>query len=132
MRPQRRVLVGMALALASCSSVAAPTPDLAQLKGQPIQPVVAKLGPPASELKTDGGTRYAWTIESRVEAVERTTTTEYATGRPNAVGTTALVPKRQSCTLRLLVDGGGVITAVEQDGPYPACSAVAAKLKDER
>ena len=132
MRAWRRVLPCMALALASCTPVAAPDPDLARLKGQPFGPIAAKLGAPASEQKVGGGTRYAWTIESRIEAMERTTTTEYANGRPNEVATTALVAKRQSCTLSLLVDGGGIITAVEQDGPYPACNAAAEKLKDGR
>jgi len=51
-----------------------------------------------------------------VESQERTTTTEYSTGRPNQVETMALVSKTQSCTLRLRVDGGGLITGVEQDG----------------
>jgi hypothetical protein len=132
MRVLHLTLFFSVLALAACTSVAAPDQDLAKLKGRPVQPVIAKLGAPGSEQKTDGGTSYGWTIETRVEAVERMTTTEYSAGRPNEVETTALVPRMQSCTLRLLVDRSGLITAVEQDGPYQACGAFAAKLKGER
>jgi hypothetical protein len=132
MHLQHRALLFSVLALAACTQVAAPDQDLAKLKGQPIQPVIARLGPPASEQKVGGGTRYAWTMESPVEAQERTTVTDYSSGRPNQVETMALVTRMQSCTLRLSVDGGGVITGVEQDGPYQACGAFGAKLKGDR
>jgi len=119
-------------ALAACTSVSAPDQDLAKLKGQPVQPVIAKLGAPASQQKAEGGTSYAWTLESHVDVPERTTTTEYSTGRPNEVETMALVPRMQSCTLSLLVDGSGLITAVQQDGSYQACGAFGAKLSGGR
>jgi hypothetical protein len=129
MRVRHRALLFLVPVLAACTSASAPDQDLAKLKGQSIQPVIATLGAPGSEQKTDGGTSYSWTIQARVESQERTTTTEYSSGRPNQVETTALVAKMQSCTLRLLVDGGGLIAGVQQDGPYQACGAFAAKLK---
>jgi len=132
MRIQHRALLFSVLAVSACTQVAAPDPDLARLKGQPIQPVIAKFGAPASEQKVDGGTSYAWTMDSRVEMPERRTVTDYSTGRANQIETTVMVAKMQSCTLRLRADGGGLVTAVEQDGPYQACGAFADRLKGGR
>src|SRR5476649_1013094 len=123
MRVLHRVALLSVLVPAACAPVAPSGQDLATLKGQPVQPVIARLGAPVSQQKTGGGTSYSWTMETRVDVPERTTTTEYSAGRPNQVESTVLVPRMQSCTLSLLVDGSGLITAVQQDGPYQACSA---------
>jgi hypothetical protein len=121
-----------ALATMACASVSAADQDLAKLKGQPVQPVIAKLGPPESQQQTGSGSTYAWTLKTRVNTPTRTTTTDYAAGRPNTSETMTMVPQLLSCTLRLQVDAAGIIGGVEQDGSFQACGAFADKLEGRR
>ena len=124
----QRGVLPMALALSACTSAIAPLQEVGMLKGQPIQPVIAKLGSPGSKQKVDGGIAYVWTIQTRVDVLTRTTETEYAAGRPSTFDTMRMEPQSQSCTLRLLVDDAGTISGAEQDGPYQACNALSRKL----
>ena len=128
MRRSHSSLLVIALALSACASAAPPRQDFTKLKGQPVQSVIAKLGPANSQQQGPGGTTYVWTTETPVNMPETRTTMEYSTGRPNAVETTVFVMKNQPCTLRVTADAGGVISAAEKDGVYAACGTLAAKL----
>jgi hypothetical protein len=121
------VLVG-----ASGAAVAAPPEDVAALKGQPVQQIVARLGPPDSEQKAGSATTYVWTVKTRVETPTRTTTTDLSTGRPNTYDTMAMRPQEESCSLSVVTDGAGTITDADRQGPYPACAALARKLAGDR
>lgn len=121
-------MIAQALVLSVCASAAAQPKELMALKGQPVQPVIDKLGPPASEQKTGGSTTYVWNMEALVDTPTRTTTTEYSAGRPNSVETMVMRPQRQTCILRLVADGAGTIGEVEPKGPFPACAAIVDKL----
>jgi hypothetical protein len=104
--------------------------ELLALKGQPIQPVLAKLGPPASqEPAANGATTYRWAITSRVETPTRTTRMDYTMGQPNPVETVEIRPQSMTCNLRLVADTAGTISEVDPNGPFPACAAVVDKLQ---
>lgn len=128
----QRAMFPLAMGLSACAYAVAPQQDVGALTGQPIQPVVAKLGAPDSKQNAEGGIAYVWTILTRVDVMTRATETEYAAGRPNTFDTMRMEPEMQSCTLRLLVDQAGIISGAEQDGPYQACAAFSRKLMGQR
>ncbi len=128
----QQAMFPLAMGLSGCAYAVAPQQDVGTLTGQPIQPVVAKLGAPDSKQNAEGGIAYAWTIQTRVDVLKRATETEYAAGRPNTFDTMRMEPQMQSCTLRLLVDEAGIISRAEQDGPYQVCAAFSRKLMGQR
>lgn len=132
MHLSRMSLLAVLLAAASGAALAAPPLEVAALRGQPVESVIAKLGPPASQQKTGDATTYVWTMQFRVDVPTRTARTDYSTGRPNTVETTEMRPQMQSCTLSVVADGRGVITDADQQGPYQACSEIADKLRGQR
>lgn len=122
-----------ALALPACASVQTIEQELGTVKGQSIQAVVAKIGPPTSEQKIAGGTNYTWTSQPRLENVPvTTTTTDYSTGRPNTVESVSFVGQMQSCTLLMFADTAGIIGSVQRDGPNSACADYIARLKQPK
>jgi hypothetical protein len=125
-------LLLLALVVASGPAVAVPPEDVAALKGQPVEPIIAILGAPDSEQKADNGTTYVWTVRTRVDTPTRTTRTDYSSGRPNTIETMAMRPQVQACTLTVVADGTGTITDADRRGPFQACAAVARKLSGER
>jgi len=103
--------------------------ELMALKGQSIQPVLAKLGAPDSQEAANGATTYRWAITSRIDTPTRTTKMDYSMGQPNAVETVEIRPQNMTCNLRLVADAAGTITDVDPNGPFPACSAVIDKIQ---
>jgi phosphate-selective porin len=120
------------LAVASGAALAAPPQEMTALRGQPVETVIAKLGPPASQQTTGGATTYVWTMQFQVDMATRTTRTDYSAGRPNTNETIEMRPQMQSCTLSVVADGAGVITDADQQGPYQACSELVDKLTGQR
>jgi hypothetical protein len=96
------------------AAVAAPPEDVAGLKGQPVQQIIAKFGPPESEHKADKGTLYVWTVRTRVDTPTRMTRTDYSSGRPNTIETMAMRPQVQACTLTVVADGTYTITDADR------------------
>ncbi len=132
MRRSHLGLLFIALSLSACVTTAPPQQDVAKLKGQSVQTVIAKLGQADSQQQGPGGTTYVWATETPVNMPVTQTTMEYSTGRPNAVETVVFVPKMQPCTWRVTADATGVISAAEQDGTYAACGPFASKLSGQR
>ena len=128
----QRGLLSVLLSTASGAAAAAPPAEVAALKGQPVETIIAKLGAPGSEQKAGAGTAYAWTMETRVNVPTRGATTDYSSGRPSTHDTTVMRPQMQSCTLSGVADATGVITEADRQGPYEACSALARKLTGQR
>ncbi len=127
---RRQSLLALALVSAVAASASAQPKELIALKGQPVQPVIDKLGAPESEDKTaSGATTYGWTVKSMVDMPTRVTRTDYASGRPNTYETTEMRRQLTPCTLRLTVDASGTIGDVQADGQFPACAAIVDKLQ---
>ena len=128
MRWHRHLVFAACAAGLSGAAVAQPK-ELLALKGQPVQPVIARLGAPESQTQSaNGATIYVWVVKSMVNMPTRTTRTEYATGIANTYESVELRPQLTPCTLRLAANAAGTITDVEPKGEFPACSAVADKL----
>ena len=123
----RAVLLTAALAVSACAHVETVEEGLAKLRGQPVQNVVTRLGPPGAQQTTPTGGTYSWTQEGTYDVQVTQTTTQYATGIANTAQTTSVAPRQQSCTLNLSTDSRGIITAVSQQGPNAACAALSRK-----
>jgi hypothetical protein len=118
-------------ALAACAPVETIESKVSRLKGQPVQGVVQRLGDADSRAPAADGTEWLWTVRVRVPHAPITeTTTTYATGFRSTGQTMGYsdVPLPEICTLRVLVDGAGIIAAVEARGSNAACQSVIQKL----
>ena len=122
-------LLVAALAMSMAFAAAAQPKELLALKGQPVQPVIDKLGPAESQVAgANGQTTYVWVVKSMVNMPTRVQRTEYSNGIPNTYETMELRPQLTPCTLTLVVDGTGTITESDPRGQFPACAAIADKL----
>jgi hypothetical protein len=129
MTRRRLGLLVATLAISMASVAAAQPKELLALKGQPVQPVIDKLGPPESQVAgANGATTYVWVVKSMVNMPTRVQRTEYSNGIANTYETMELRPQLTPCTLTLVVDGTGTITESDPRGQFPACAAIADKL----
>jgi len=119
--------------IAACAPIETIEAKVSQLKGQPVQSVMQRLGDADSRVQVADGTAWVWQVQVRVPHVAITeTTTSYATGF-RSVGQTmgySDVPLPETCTLRVLTDGAGIISSAEARGSNGACAAVVHKLFD--
>ena len=116
-------------AVAGCATTAATPPDVGNFTGQPSQPILDRLGPPDSQQASPVSTVYRWRAEVvQQSAPVRTTTTDYSSGRPQAVEETRFGPQVQFCTLVLVVDARGLVTDFTRDGSRQACAPLLDKL----
>jgi hypothetical protein len=102
-----------------------------QLKGQPVSGIVARLGPPDSQEQIDGRTAYVWTVQTRVPSTPvPSTRVSYAVGLPNTIDTLSYPdpPRRESCTLRAVVDGSGNVASTDWQGSNAGCYDAQQKL----
>ena len=128
---RRRLGLIVAVGVVSVSGVATSQPrELLALKGQPVQPVIDKLGVPESQVPAaNGGATYVWTVRSMVNMPTRVTRTDYATGIATTYEAMEMRPQLTPCTVRLVTDSAGTITDVEPKGDFAACSAVVDRLQ---
>jgi hypothetical protein len=92
--------------------------------------VTARLGPPGSSEKLDGGTVDTWLWETRAPATPvPATRVSYAAGVPNIVDTVAYpVPGQiESCVLRVVANATGSITSTAWQGSRAGCYALSLK-----
>lgn len=123
-------LLSAALAVSVATVAMAQPKELLALKGQPVQPIVTRLGTPESQTPdTNGGTTYVWTIRSMVNMPTRVTRTDYSSGVATTYEAMESRPQSTPCTLRLVVDASGTITDSQPKGDFAACSAVVDKLQ---
>jgi hypothetical protein len=118
----------LALALPTCAPPQGAPPTLA---GQPVSAIVAKLGPPDSQQQIEGRTAYVWTVQTRVPATPvPSTRVSYAVGLPNTIDTLSYPdpPRRESCTLRAVVDGSGNVASTDWQGSNAGCYDAQQKL----
>ena len=98
-----------------------------------MQCVVQRLGDADSRASVADGTAWVWQVRVRVPHAPVTETTmTYATGF-RSVGQTmgySDVPLPETCTLRVLADGAGIISSAEARGSNGACASVVHKLFD--
>ena len=124
-----RILPLAALALWSCSPIEPAGLDYPGVRGQRIASVLAKLGKPNMERPTAGGTLYVWQEQTVVDNVPvLTSTTSYASGRPNTTETMVYRSQLQTCTLRIQSDASGVVMKASLEGGYLACEPLTQKL----
>jgi hypothetical protein len=117
------------LAATGCVTTANAPPEVGNFKGQPAQPIIAKLGPPESQTSGAGGTVYRWrTSILQSSAPTTTTTVSYASGLPTVVPVTTFEPQTEYCTLTLTVDAAGQVSDFVRDGSRQACSPLTGKL----
>lgn len=127
---RRLGFLSAALVVSVVTAAMAQPKELLALKGQPVQPVVAKLGAPESQTPdASGGTTYVWTIRSMVSMPTRVTKTDYSGPVPTTYEAMESRPQLTPCTLRLMVDASGTITDSQPRGDFAACSAVVDKLQ---
>ena len=123
--------VAGALAAAACvTTQGAPVPP-ADLKGQDVSAISARLGPPDSQAQIDGRTAYLWNVETaRPETPVPSTRVSYAAGRPNTIDTVSYPdpPRMETCTLRAFVDGAGKVTSTDWQGSNAGCYDAQQKL----
>jgi hypothetical protein len=130
MTHRRLGLLSAALAVSVVTVALAQPKELLALRGQPVQPVVARLGAPESQTPdASGGTTYVWTIRSMVNMPTRVTRTDYSGPVPTTYESMESRPQLTPCTLRLVVDAAGTITDSQPRGDFAACSAVVDKLQ---
>lgn len=127
MRKLRAALLSTAFALSACTQVVTVEQELDKLRGQPVQTLVTRLGPPASQQTSPTGGAYSWTMEGTYDVQATTTSTNYAVGIANTSTTTSVAPRQQSCTLNVSTDARGIVTAVGRDGPNAPCAALSRK-----
>ena len=118
------------LAAAGCVTTGDAPPDVGNFKGQPSQPILAKLGPPESQDSLGGGTVYRWRSSVVQESAPVTTNTvSYASGgAPTTVPVTTFQPQTQNCTLTMTVDAAGRVTDLSRDGSRQACAPLLDRL----
>jgi len=122
--------LAVSVAMGMVTAAMAQPKELLALKGQPVQPVVAKLGAPESQTPdASGGTTYVWTIRSMVSMPTRVTRTDYSGTVPTTYESMESRPQLTPCTLRLVVDASGTITDSQPKGDFAACSGVVDKLQ---
>jgi hypothetical protein len=123
----------LAGAIAACAPIETIEAKMGQLKGQPVQDVVQRLGDADSHAPAVNGTAWIWRVRVGVPHAPITeTTTTYATGF-RSVGQTmgySDVPLPETCTVRVLTDGAGLISSAEARGGNGACAWVVHKLFD--
>jgi hypothetical protein len=96
-----------------------------------VSTITARLGPPDSQQQVDGRTAYVWTVETRAPATPvPSTRVSYAAGVPNTIDTLSYPdpPRRESCTLRALVDSAGNVISTEWQGSNAGCYDAQQKL----
>jgi hypothetical protein len=123
----------LAGAIAACAPIETIEAKVGQLKGQPVQNVVQRLGDADSRMPAADGTVWVWQMRVRVPHAPITeTTTTYATGFRSVSQTAgySAVPLPETCTLRVLADGAGTISSAEARGSNGACASVVHKLFD--
>lgn len=126
MRPV--ALVGL-LVLTGCVTTAAEPPDVGRFKGQASAPILARLGPPASQEAAGTAVVYRWSTSVLQESAPVTTSTvNYASGLPSNVPVTTFRPQEQYCTLILTVDAAGRVADFVRDGSRQACAPLTDKL----
>jgi hypothetical protein len=117
--------------MAACASIETIEAAVGRLKGQPVQSVVQRLGEADSRVPAADGTAWVWTVRVRVPHAPITeTVTTYATGFRSTSQTAgySAVPLPETCTLRVLADGAGIISSAEASGRNGACQSVTQKL----
>jgi hypothetical protein len=123
----------LAAAIAACAPIETIDAKVGQLRGQPVQSVVQRLGDADSRAPAADGTAWVWQVQVRVPHAPITeTTTTYATGFRSVGETTGYsdVPLPETCTLRVLADGAGIISSAEARGGNGACASVLHKPFD--
>ena len=131
MIPLRPLL--LAGALAACAPIETIEAKVGQLKGRPVQDVVQRLGDADGRAPAADGMAWIWQLRVRVPHVPITeATTTYATGFRSVGQTTGYsdVPLPETCTLRVMADGAGLISSAEARGGNGACASVVHKLFD--
>ena len=126
----RAAALAVLLAATGCVTTADAPPDVGNFKGQPSQPILARLGPPDSQQGVGGGTVYRWrTSILQGSAPVTTTTVRYAaSGAPTIVPITTFQPEPQYCTLTLAIDAAGRVSDFVRDGSRQACAPLTDKL----
>jgi hypothetical protein len=123
----------LAAAVVACAPIETIEAKVGQLRGQPVQGVVQRLGDADSRVPAAAGTAWVWQVRVRVPHAPITeTTTTYATGFRSVGQTTGYsdVPLPETCTLRVLADGADIISSAHATGPNAACASVVHKLFD--
>lgn len=122
------VLLALLIAAGCVTTGTTPT-DVGNFKGQPSQPIVAKLGMPDTEERTASGTVYRWHSEVMQESAPvRTVVTDYSSGLPQQREETRFQPQTQHCTLTLVADGAGNVADFSRDGTLQACAPLLDRL----
>jgi hypothetical protein len=99
---------------------------LPSLKGQTVSSLTAKLGTPEQQ---DGA--FVWTLQTRAPLTPvPSTRVNYAVGVPNTIDTVSypVAPPIETCTLRVVADGAGVVASNTWDGSRAGCYAMSRKL----
>ncbi len=119
----------LALLTASAAQAQSVRAELAKLKGQPVQDVVARLGAPEAQEPAGSGTAYVWTSEMRVRnAPVVTNRTDFGAGRPNRVQAIEYANQIQTCRLRVVADEAGKVTDATTSDANQACASLVRKL----
>jgi hypothetical protein len=129
--PLRSLL--LAGVIAACAPIETIEAKLGQLKGHPVQDVVQRLGAADGLAPAANGTAWVWQVRVRVPHAPITeTTTSYATGFRSVGQTTGYsdVALPETCTLRVLADGAGLISSAEARGSNGACASMVHNLFD--
>jgi hypothetical protein len=98
-----------------------------------VQDVVQRLGAADGLAPAANGTAWVWQVRVRVPHAPITeTTTSYATGFRSVGQTTGYsdVALPETCTLRVLADGAGLISSAEARGSNGACASMVHNLFD--
>lgn len=119
----------VALALAGCAPGPSIDASFAGLKGQPLEAVTAKLGPPTSQHTSENGTATVWTDRVRDDTPVPTPKTTFENGRATTTEVMARPepPIFRTCTLSVQSDAAGTVEAIDRNGTSTACAPLARK-----
>jgi len=119
----------VALAVAACAPAPSIDASFEGLKGQPLEAVAAKLGPPTNQHISVNGTATVWTDRVRDDTPVPTPKTIFENGRATTIEVMARPepPIFRTCTLSVQSDAAGTIEAVDRNGTSAACAPLARK-----
>ena len=103
----RLTVIIAALSLGACTTAPAMQTALAPLTGQPVERVIAQLGPPTATTPAGSDTIYQWHRASTVHGGPMRATTTGAPAEPGVAYAGPPVP--YTCDLRIVADSEGRI-----------------------
>jgi hypothetical protein len=122
----RLTVIIAALGLGACTTTPAMQAALAPLTGQPVERVVAQLGPPTSATPAGADTVYLWHRAKTVHGGPMRATTTGAPAEPTPAYAGPPVP--YTCDVRIVADSDGRIKESQFDEQTGGCRESARSL----